>query len=112
MGAVAYGIMNLKYVHICKFVRFWFKSLVCQQLCQEIEEHLGVTIETIEADMKVPINEFDGKVVYGEKARSGSGLYQGHVNSLAPAVAELAALERQTQTSFLSLHFETPFLKC
>ena len=33
----------------------------------EIEEHLGVTIDSINQNMHVPVNEFDGKVVYGEK---------------------------------------------
>ena len=32
-----------------------------------IEEHLGVTIDSVEQDLKVPTNEFDGKVTYGQK---------------------------------------------
>lgn len=42
------------------------------QLLEEIEEHLGVTIPQIETDMVVPVDEFDGKVVYGAK-RSNTG---------------------------------------
>jgi ATP-dependent RNA helicase DDX1 len=37
----------------------------------EIEEHLGVTINRVGSDMAVPINEYDGKVVYGSKKANG-----------------------------------------
>lgn len=37
------------------------------QYLADIEEHLGVTIQQVDKDMKVPVDEFDGKVVYGEK---------------------------------------------
>lgn len=44
------------------------------QYLADIEEHLGVTITQIEKDLKVPTNEFDGKVTYGQKRRQiGSG---------------------------------------
>ncbi|KMQ93149.1 atp-dependent rna helicase ddx1 [Lasius niger] len=33
----------------------------------EIEDHLNVTIQQVGSDVKVPLNEFDGKVTYGEK---------------------------------------------
>ena len=33
-----------------------------------------MTIDCIEPDMKVPINEFDGKVTYGQRRRGG-GMY-------------------------------------
>jgi len=39
------------------------------QYLGEIEEHLGVTIDQVGTDMEVPVNEFDGKVVYGQKLR-------------------------------------------
>ena len=42
------------------------------QYLMDIEEHLGVTIQTVGSDLRVPLNEFDGKVVYGEK-RSNAG---------------------------------------
>lgn len=48
-------------------------SIVLLELLQylgEIEDHLGVTIDQIAEDIKVPINEFDGKVVYGQKLKS------------------------------------------
>lgn len=37
------------------------------QLLGEIEEHLGVTIQQVQPDVKVTADEFDGKVVYGAK---------------------------------------------
>ena len=39
------------------------------QYLADIEEHLGVTIDEAKSDMKVQANEFDGKVVYGQKRR-------------------------------------------
>ncbi|VDK34367.1 unnamed protein product [Anisakis simplex] len=42
------------------------------KLLEDIEEHLGVTIAQIDTDMVVPVDEFDGKVVYGSK-RSTKG---------------------------------------
>lgn len=67
----------------------------------DIEEHLGCTIQQIETDMKVPQNEFDGKVVYGQKrAAAGSG-YQDHVKQLVPVVDELADLESKAQSIFI-----------
>lgn len=41
----------------------------------EIEEHLGVTINRVGPDMAVPIDEYDGKVVYGAK-RTNEGLFK------------------------------------
>lgn len=37
------------------------------QYLAEIEDHLNVTIQQVGSDIKVPLNEFDGKVTYGEK---------------------------------------------
>lgn len=39
------------------------------QYLGDIEEHLGITIDQIGPEMKVPVNEFDGKVVYGERRK-------------------------------------------
>jgi ATP-dependent RNA helicase DDX1 len=51
--------------------------------------------------MKVPLNDFDGKVVYGQKrANAGSG-YQDHVKQLVPVVDELADLEAKAQSIFI-----------
>ncbi|EAA13221.5 ATP-dependent RNA helicase Ddx1 [Anopheles arabiensis] len=67
----------------------------------EIEDHLTVTIPQIEKDMKVPLNEFDGKVVYGEKRMNTGTGYKDHVEQLGPVVRELARLEREAQTLYL-----------
>jgi hypothetical protein len=46
------------------------------QYLGDIEEHLGVTIQQIENEMKIAVDEFDGKVVYGAKRKdTGSGKY-------------------------------------
>ncbi|XP_042215593.1 ATP-dependent RNA helicase Ddx1-like [Homarus americanus] len=75
------------------------------QYLADIEEHLGVTIQQVDKEMKVPVDEFDGKVTYGEKrAHAGSG-YQTHVEQLAPAVRELAHLESQTQIVYLKRQY-------
>ena len=39
------------------------------QYLGEIEEHLGVTIDQVGPDLEVPVNDFDGKVVYGQKMK-------------------------------------------
>ena len=36
-------------------------------------------------------------------------LYKGHVDTLAPAVMELAKLERKVQTSFIDLKYKKKF---
>ncbi|ROT74451.1 putative ATP-dependent RNA helicase Ddx1 [Penaeus vannamei] len=75
------------------------------QYLADIEEHLGVTIQQVDKEMKVPVDEFDGKVVYGEKRAAAGSNYQTHVEQLAPAVKELADLERQTQTIYLKRQY-------
>ncbi|XP_047483483.1 ATP-dependent RNA helicase Ddx1-like isoform X1 [Penaeus chinensis] len=75
------------------------------QYLADIEEHLGVTIQQVDKEMKVPVDEFDGKVVYGEKRAAAGSNYQTHVEQLAPAVKELAELERQTQTIYLKRQY-------
>ncbi|OXB53889.1 hypothetical protein ASZ78_013855 [Callipepla squamata] len=76
-----------------------------EKLLGEIEEHLNCTISQVEPDIKVPVDDFDGKVTYGQKRALGGGLYKGHVDILAPTVQELAALEKEAQTSFLHLGY-------
>ncbi|VDD90052.1 unnamed protein product [Enterobius vermicularis] len=73
----------------------WYDEM---KLLEDIEEHLGVTIAQIDNDMIVPVDEFDGKVVYG--AKSG---YAGHAVQLSGAVALLADLERSLQLSYLRM---------
>lgn len=80
----------------------WYNE---KELLSEIEEHLKCTITQCEPDIKVPVDEFDGKVTYGQRRATGGGLYKGHVDILAPTVRELANLEREAQTSFLHLSY-------
>lgn len=75
------------------------------QYLADIEEHLGVTIQQVDTEMKVPVDEFDGKVVYGEKRGNVGSGYQTHVEQLAPAVQELAHLEMQTQIIYLKRQY-------
>ena len=67
----------------------------------DIEEHLGVTIDQIGKDMKVKLNEFDGKVVDGKKRVDKGTGYEGHAGQLAPTLKELQRLEMEAQLVFL-----------
>uniref|UniRef100_A0AAQ5YT15 ATP-dependent RNA helicase n=1 Tax=Amphiprion ocellaris TaxID=80972 RepID=A0AAQ5YT15_AMPOC len=80
----------------------WYNE---KELLSDIEEHLKCTITQCEPDIKVPVDEFDGKVTYGQRRALGGGNYKGHVDVLAPTVQELANLEREAQTSFLHLGY-------
>ncbi|KAL0277879.1 UNVERIFIED_CONTAM: hypothetical protein PYX00_005003 [Menopon gallinae] len=71
----------------------------------EIEDHLNVTIQQVEPDIKVPLNEFDGKVVYGQKRVQTGTDYKNHVEQMAPAVKDLATLESRAQLLYLKRHF-------
>ncbi|XP_041375117.1 ATP-dependent RNA helicase DDX1-like [Gigantopelta aegis] len=79
------------------------------QLKSDVEEHLDITIDLVEPDMKISINEFDGKVTYGQKRRNIGNMYQGHVQILAPTVSELAQLEKRAQSSFIDLKYRKKF---
>lgn len=67
----------------------------------EIEDYLNITIEQVDKDIKVPLNHFDGKVVYGQKRKNTGSGYKDHVAQLVPVVKRLAALEASAQTAFL-----------
>ena len=84
-----------------KFIFSLLTLNICWQYLSEIEEHLNVTIQQVEKDLKVPINEFDGKVVYGEKVGIAQTGYKNHVNQLMPAVRKLSELEIKSQKLFL-----------
>ncbi|EFP11767.1 hypothetical protein CRE_26736 [Caenorhabditis remanei] len=75
----------------------WFDE---KKMLGEIEEHLGATISTVDSDFAVPIDEFDGKVIYGEK-RSGGANFATHVLSLASSASQLADLETKMQLEYL-----------
>lgn len=72
----------------------------------EIEDHLNVTIQQVENDLKVPLNEFDGKVIYGQRRKNLGSNYENHVAQMAPTVKELSSLESQTQLIYLQRHFK------
>lgn len=74
-----------------------------RQYLADVEEHLGESISIVQPSMRVPANEFDGKVTYGEKRRGSGSLFDSHTAELAPSVRELAEMEFKAQTSFLSL---------
>ncbi|EGT33857.1 hypothetical protein CAEBREN_19095 [Caenorhabditis brenneri] len=75
----------------------WFDE---KKMLGEIEEHLGSTISTVDSDFNVPIDEFDGKVVYGEKRKGGAN-FATHVFSLASSASQLADLETKMQLEYL-----------
>lgn len=70
-------------------------------LLAEVEDSLNITIQQVDKSMDVPVNDFDGKVVYGQKnLRMGTG-YEDHVEQLGPTVRKLTDLELQSQSLFL-----------
>lgn len=79
----------------------WYDEL---QYLHDIEEHLGVTIPEVTNTFSIPVNEYDGKVTYGEKRSASKSAFQGHVEQLAPTVQQLAAMEHLAQTTFLKMH--------
>ncbi|XP_067131115.1 ATP-dependent RNA helicase DDX1 [Centruroides vittatus] len=72
------------------------------QYLADIEEHLNCTIQQIDVDLKVPLDEFDGKVIYGEKRKQVGSLFETHTDQMAPTVQDLAALEKQAQSIYLT----------
>lgn len=72
---------------------------------EEIEDHLGCTIAQIPSSLDVPVNEFDGKVVYGEKRQTKTTQFKGHVDLLEPSLRELIDLEKKTQLNYLKMKF-------
>ena len=79
----------------------WYNE---RNLLGEVEDHLGITIDTIQNDMKVPINEFDGKVTYGQK-NVNQNVSKGHIDEIAPALRELQEMEKLIQGSFLDFGY-------
>ncbi|CAH1117276.1 unnamed protein product [Phaedon cochleariae] len=74
------------------------------QFIGDIEEHLNVTIQQIGPDLVVPHDDFDGKVVYGEKRKSGGSKYQDHTAQMQPIIQHLTSLESQAQLSYVKRH--------
>lgn len=76
----------------------WFDE---KKMLGEIEEHIGSTISTVDSDFAVPIDEFDGKVIYGERRKGGGASFATHVLSLASSASQLADLETKMQLEYL-----------
>jgi hypothetical protein len=51
---------------------------ICLKFLAEIEDHLNVTIQQVEPDIKVPMDKFDGKVTYGQKRLQTGGFVRIH----------------------------------
>ena len=96
------------------------------QCLADIEEHLGITISQVNPDCVVPVDQYDGKVVYGQKRKAPSkemfkmqnaiikyyviltaSAYQSHVAQMAGAVQELAVQEMKAQLLFHSFATNT-----
>ncbi|XP_037934007.1 probable ATP-dependent RNA helicase Dbp45A [Teleopsis dalmanni] len=76
----------------------WYNE---RNLLAEVEEHLNITIQQVDKKMVIPVNDFDGKVVYGQKNLSTGTGYKDHVQQLIPVVRKLNDLELQSQSLFL-----------
>ncbi|XP_015121411.1 ATP-dependent RNA helicase Ddx1 [Diachasma alloeum] len=79
----------------------WYNETQC---LADIEDHLNITIQQVGSDIKVPMNEFDGKVVYGQKRMDMGTNYQNHVQQMAPVVKDLAMLESKAQIAYVRKH--------
>lgn len=79
----------------------WFDEIL---MLADIEEHLKCSIQEIDKDFKLQIDEYDGKVVYGAKRLEQSATYEGHVEQLKSLVKDLSDLESKVQTNYLELY--------
>jgi len=68
-----------------------------------VEEHLGVNIPEVSSSFEVPVNEFDGKITYGEKKTVGPTIADSHMELLSSSVDQLASLERRAQSNFIKM---------
>ena len=58
--------------------------------------------------LAVPVNEFDGKVVYGEKNMKTNKILTGHYREMLPTLSMLKTLEKTAQSSFITLTQRKP----
>jgi ATP-dependent RNA helicase DDX1 len=64
---------------------------------------LGVVIPEVTPTFDVPVNDYDGKITYGEK-KSGKGFKaEYHTEQLSSSVEQLAKLEKAAQSSFIKM---------
>lgn len=62
--------------HELLFLLAFFSPFLWTQLLSDIEEHLKCTITQCETDIKVPVDDFDGKVTYGQRRALGGMCYR------------------------------------
>ncbi|KAJ8978814.1 hypothetical protein NQ317_018904 [Molorchus minor] len=74
------------------------------QYLADIEDHLNVTIQQIEPDLQVPHDDFDGKVVYGQKRQATGTIYENHTQQMVPIIRELTKLESEAQLIYVKRH--------
>ena len=60
-----------------------------------------MTIPEVDKTFDVPVNEFDGKITYGEKKGEKGMVCESHVTQLKQSVELLAEFEKMAQTTFL-----------
>ena len=87
--------------------------LLYVQYLADIEEHLGVTIDTVDTSIKVPVNDFDGKVVYGQKTRqTGEGSYNSCIDRTSILQHSILSIFDFIKfiTTLLNLHFPVVFI--
>uniref|UniRef100_A0AC35TIK7 ATP-dependent RNA helicase DDX1 n=1 Tax=Rhabditophanes sp. KR3021 TaxID=114890 RepID=A0AC35TIK7_9BILA len=78
----------------------WYNEIEC---LQEVEEHLGETIQLVTTDFQIPKNVFDGRVVYGMKNKQRYSCQNSHAMQLTGVCKKLFELERNVQLSYLDL---------
>lgn len=78
----------------------WYNEL---QYLGEIEDHLNITIQQVDPEINIPINEFDGKVVYGQKKSQNESTYKNHYDQLSSTIYKLTKLETQSQYLYLNM---------
>ncbi|KAF8365592.1 hypothetical protein PRIPAC_83421, partial [Pristionchus pacificus] len=77
----------------------WYNE---KQLLGDIEEHIGMTIATVDSDLRIPVDDIDGRVIYGAK-RTNKATGTSYADRLKSSVSQLADLERNLQTSYLTM---------
>ncbi len=101
--AVPSGTMSHRWVESLHPLPLTLYPRVLPQYLLDVQEHLGVKVPETTPSFEVPVDEFDGRVVYGERRRGVGPVCEGHVAQLAPSVAQLAKMESLAQTMFLRM---------
>jgi len=73
------------------------------QYLSDIEEHLGVTIQQVDTHIKVEPDEFDGKVVYGQKLKA---IGSGYVGRSSQSAGHHSLTPRRSRDSVTGCIFE------